>query len=183
MRLAVVVSALRRSASPAPAAADCGPDKLGTSRIVEVGTEGGLAVGFKTYPKADSARRSRGDPDLRRRARSGDDAASARGARRRMRARHLFRLSAAKSRRRPSLRGARPPRGTTSPITPTPIPQPTLRYMGDRQARADILRGMIAVEKVAYGAGFQRRRAEGPRAASSCTRRSSAFPASPTRRT
>ena len=33
------------------AAAECGPDKLGTSRIVEVGTEGGLAIGFKTYPK------------------------------------------------------------------------------------------------------------------------------------
>ena len=32
-------------------AADCGLDKLGTSRIVEVGTQGGLAIGFKTYPK------------------------------------------------------------------------------------------------------------------------------------
>ena len=32
-------------------AAECGPDKLGTSRIVEVGTQGGLAIGFKTYPK------------------------------------------------------------------------------------------------------------------------------------
>ena len=29
-------------------AADCGRDALGTSRIVEIGTEGGLAVGFKT---------------------------------------------------------------------------------------------------------------------------------------
>ena len=33
-------------------------------------------------------------------------------------------------------------------------PQPTLRYMGDQQARADILRGMIAVERAAYGVDF-----------------------------
>src|ERR1700739_566393 len=32
-------------------AAQCGPDKLGTSRIAEVGTQGGLLVGLKTYPK------------------------------------------------------------------------------------------------------------------------------------
>ena len=33
-------------------------------------------------------------------------------------------------------------------------PQPTLRYMGDAQARADILKGMLAVERAAYGARF-----------------------------
>ena len=33
-------------------------------------------------------------------------------------------------------------------------PQPTLRFMGDAAARADVLRGMIAVEKAAYGQTF-----------------------------
>ena len=32
-------------------AAECGPDKLGTSRVVSVGTQGGLKVGLKTYDK------------------------------------------------------------------------------------------------------------------------------------
>src|SRR6516225_2310163 len=33
------------------AAAECGPDRLGTSRVAQVGTEGGLDVGLKTYPQ------------------------------------------------------------------------------------------------------------------------------------
>ena len=33
-------------------------------------------------------------------------------------------------------------------------PQPTLRFMSDAAARADVLRGMIAVEKAAYGQDF-----------------------------
>ena len=37
-------------------AAKCGPDALGTSRVIEIGTQGGLEVGLKTYPH-DSARR------------------------------------------------------------------------------------------------------------------------------
>ena len=51
---------------------------------------------------------------------------------------------------------------------------------GDAAARADILKGMIAVEKAAYGrdvAGAE------PRRTSSSKRRCSAFPASPTRQT
>jgi peptidoglycan/xylan/chitin deacetylase (PgdA/CDA1 family) len=35
-------------------------------------------------------------------------------------------------------------------------PQPTLRYMSQSAARADILRGMIAVERAAYGADFSK---------------------------
>src|SRR5271165_7440735 len=45
---ALVASALGASAA---GAADCGPDKLGTSRVVEVGTQGGLEVGLKSYPR------------------------------------------------------------------------------------------------------------------------------------
>ncbi len=35
----------------AAVAAECGSDRLGTSRVLEVGTEGGLKVGLKTYDK------------------------------------------------------------------------------------------------------------------------------------
>jgi hypothetical protein len=35
----------------AAAADECGPDKLGTSRVISVGTHGGLEVGLKTYPR------------------------------------------------------------------------------------------------------------------------------------
>src|SRR5471032_2347247 len=37
------------AAAPVGAHADCGPDKLGTSRVQKVGVEGGLKVGWKTY--------------------------------------------------------------------------------------------------------------------------------------
>ena len=50
MRIAGALVALALGASAA-GAADCGPDKLGTSRVVEVGTEGGLEVGLKSYPR------------------------------------------------------------------------------------------------------------------------------------
>jgi peptidoglycan/xylan/chitin deacetylase (PgdA/CDA1 family) len=38
------------AAGPA-AAASCGPDRLGTARVLAVGTAGGLRVGLKTYPQ------------------------------------------------------------------------------------------------------------------------------------
>src|SRR5271166_1457226 len=50
MRIAGALIALIAGISAA-AAAECGPDKLGTSRVAAVGTEGGLEVGLKTYPQ------------------------------------------------------------------------------------------------------------------------------------
>ena len=50
MRIAGALIALSVGAS-AEAEGACGPDKLGTSRVVEVGTQGGLEVGLKTYPR------------------------------------------------------------------------------------------------------------------------------------
>src|SRR3954471_17056611 len=47
MRLWLILAAVL-AASPA-ALAECGPDKLGVSRILKVGTQGGLEVGWKTY--------------------------------------------------------------------------------------------------------------------------------------
>ncbi|SDR62827.1 Peptidoglycan/xylan/chitin deacetylase, PgdA/CDA1 family [Rhizobiales bacterium GAS113] len=39
-------------AVPASAAPDCGPEALGISRVLQVGTQGGLEVGLKTYPRS-----------------------------------------------------------------------------------------------------------------------------------
>src|SRR5271170_7937052 len=50
MRIRLAFGLLLLLSGPA-AAAECGPDKLGTSRVVEVGTQGGLEVGLKTYPQ------------------------------------------------------------------------------------------------------------------------------------
>ena len=50
MRIAGALMALMLAAGAA-AAAECGPDRLGTERVVAVGTEGGLEVGLKTYPR------------------------------------------------------------------------------------------------------------------------------------
>ena len=41
----------RLPGSAAAGAETCEPGKLGTSRVVEVGTHGGLEVGLKTYPQ------------------------------------------------------------------------------------------------------------------------------------
>ncbi len=46
--IVVALAALLAGANAA-GAGTCEPDKLGTSRIVEVGTQGGLQVGLKTY--------------------------------------------------------------------------------------------------------------------------------------
>ena len=50
MRMAIALAVLILGLSAADAD-NCGPDKLGTSRVVEVGTQGGLEVGLKTYPR------------------------------------------------------------------------------------------------------------------------------------
>jgi hypothetical protein len=50
MRIAVGLAALLAGFSAARAA-NCGPGSLGTSRVIEVGTEGGLEVGLETYPQ------------------------------------------------------------------------------------------------------------------------------------
>ena len=133
-------------------AADCGPDKLGTSRIAEVGTQGGLQVGLKTYPQAIPL----ADHEVILTFDDGPDAATTpqvlKALADRMRARDLLRD-------RPQCRGAARTcaargrrRAITSPITPTPIRSRPCATWAIATARADILKGMIAVEKIVYGA-------------------------------
>jgi peptidoglycan/xylan/chitin deacetylase (PgdA/CDA1 family) len=137
----------------AAAAGECGPDKLGTSRVVTVGTHGGLEVGLKTYPQtiplADHEVIITFDdgPDART-TQQILDALAAQCVRA-----TFFDIgrnveSLPQIARREALEGHTVAHHTWS------HPQPTLRFMSADAARADILRGMIAVEKAAYGQDF-----------------------------
>jgi peptidoglycan/xylan/chitin deacetylase (PgdA/CDA1 family) len=140
-------------AARAAGAAECGPDKLGTSRVVAVGTQGGLAVGFKTYPHDipladheviltfDDGPEAATTPQVL-------DALAAQCVR------ATFFVIGAKVEATPEIARREAAEGHTLAHHTYTHPQPTLRYMGAAQARADILRGMIAVERVVYGADF-----------------------------
>jgi peptidoglycan/xylan/chitin deacetylase (PgdA/CDA1 family) len=152
MRIAGALIALLAGASVA-AAAECGPDKLGTSRIAEVGTQGGLDVGLKTYPQTVPL----ADHEVIITFDDGPDATTTPEVLKALAdqcvratffviGRNVDGLPALV--RREVLEGHNVAHHTWS------HPQPTLRYMPDAVARADILRGMIAVEKAAYGETF-----------------------------
>jgi peptidoglycan-N-acetylglucosamine deacetylase len=135
------------------AAAECGPDKLGTSRIVEVGTEGGLAIGFKTYPKEIPL----ADHEVILTFDDGPEAATTPKVLDALAAecvRVTFFDIGRKVEATPELARREAVDGHNVAHHTYTHPQPTLRYMGDREARADILRGMIAVERAAYGTDF-----------------------------
>src|SRR5580693_5628922 len=147
---ALIASALGASAA---GAADCGPDKLGTSRVVEVGTQGGLEVGLKTYPRTipladheviltfDDGPAARTTPQILSalakecvRATFFDIGRNADG---------LPEIA-----RREVLEGHTVAHHTYS------HPQQTLRFISDAAAHEEVLKGMIAVEKAAYGQDF-----------------------------
>jgi peptidoglycan/xylan/chitin deacetylase (PgdA/CDA1 family) len=152
MRLAAVVMLLAAGFSGA-SAAECGPDKLGTSRVVEVGTQGGLSVGWKTYPKTIPL----ADHEV---ILTFDDGPDAETTPQILRAladqcvRATFFDIGAKVDALPLLARREVEEGHTVAHHTYTHPQPTLRYMSDAAARADILKGMIAVEKAAYGQDF-----------------------------
>ncbi len=152
MRFAVAFLALLAAASVGEAQT-CGPGKLGTSRVVEVGTQGGLEVGLKTYPQTipladheviltfDDGPAAKTTPEILNalaaecvRATFFDIGRDAEG---------LPEIA-----RREVLDGHTVAHHTWS------HPQPTLRHMSEAAAREDLLRGMIAVEKAAYGQAF-----------------------------
>ncbi|HUZ67221.1 MAG TPA: polysaccharide deacetylase family protein, partial [Beijerinckiaceae bacterium] len=49
--LGVPGAAFAESPGPAQAPPCLNPNALGTSRVLKVGTQGGLAIGLKTYPR------------------------------------------------------------------------------------------------------------------------------------
>jgi len=143
--------ALGLSASAA-AAAECGPDRLGTARVVAVGTQGGLEVGLKTYPRTIPLT----DHEVILTFDDGPDAANTPkvlDALKEECVRATFFDIGRNAEGLPQLARREVLDGHTVAFHTWSHPQPTLRYLsgGDAAARADILRGMIAVEKAAYG--------------------------------
>jgi hypothetical protein len=118
---ALVISALGFAGARA---AECGPDALGTSRVAQVGTQGGLMVGLKTYDKTIPL------------------------------ADHEVFVIGRKAEQTPELVWREVQEGHTVAHHTFTHPQPTLGYMTPAQARADILKGMAADEHAGYGVNF-----------------------------
>ncbi len=137
----------------AASAAECGPDKLGTSRVAQVGTEGGLQVGLKTYAKTIPL----GDHEV---ILTFDDGPNAEYTPPVLEAlanecvHATFFLIGRNSEALPGLVRREIAEGHTIAHHTFTHPQPTLRFMGDAQARSDILKGMVADERAAYGTHF-----------------------------
>jgi len=137
----------------AAGAQGCGPDKLGTSRVVEVGTEGGLEVGIKSYPRTipladheviltfDDGPAAETTPEIL--SALADECVRA-----------TFFEIGRNAEGLPQIARREVMEGHTVAHHTWSHPQPTLRFMSDAAARADVLRGMIAVEKAAYGQDF-----------------------------
>lgn len=152
MRIVVALAAIVLGASAA-GARECGPDKLGTSRIVEVGAEGGLEVGLKTYPRTipladheviltfDDGPAAKTTPEIL--SALADQCVRA-----------TFFEIGRNAESLPDIARREVMEGHTVAFHTWSHPQPTLRFMSDAAARADVLKGMIAVEKAAYGQDF-----------------------------
>ena len=161
MRIAAALMALLRRRSWRAAAATCGPDKLGTSRVVEVGTQGGLEVGFKTYPQTIPL----ADHEV---ILTFDDGPAAKTTPEILNAlaeqcvRATFFEIGRNAEELPAIARREVLDGHTVAHHTCSHPQPTLRYMSDAAARADIAQGHDRGREGGLRAGLQRRRAEGP---------------------
>jgi len=133
--------------------AECGPDALGTSRVEKVGTEGGLKVGWKTYPDTlpladheviltfDDGPDPKTTPLVL-------DALKAQCVR------ATFFAIGRKVDAAPKLARREVEEGHNVAFHTYTHPQPTMRNMAPAAARADILKGVVAVERAAYGQTF-----------------------------
>ncbi len=147
------VGALAALALVPARAAECGSDKLGVSRVQKVGVEGGLEVGWKTYrdtiPLADHEVILTFD--------DGPDPTTTPlvlDALREQCVRATFFDIGRDVDEHPKLTRREVDEGHNVAFHTDTHPQPTLRYMSAAAARADILKGMIAVERAAYGQDF-----------------------------
>jgi peptidoglycan/xylan/chitin deacetylase (PgdA/CDA1 family) len=136
-----------------PAAAACGPDKLGTARIIEAGAEGGLLVGLKTYPRTLAL----ADHEVILTFDDGPDPVTTPKVLQALAdqcVRATFFTIGQKIEDAPELARREVAEGHNVAHHTFTHPQPTLRNMSAGAARADILRAMIAVERLAYGVDF-----------------------------
>ncbi len=144
MAAAIIMAALD------PAAA-CSPDALGTARVMPVGTEGGLAVGLKSYPRTLPLQ----DHEVVLTFDDGpapDTTAKILDALAKECVRATFFVIGEKVEQSSDLARREVAEGHTVASHTYSHPQPTMRAMSAAAARADVLRGMAAVERLAYGA-------------------------------
>lgn len=147
----VTLSLLAGPALADPAA--CGPDKLGTSRVQPVGTEGGLQIGLKIYPREVPL----SDHEVILTFDDGPDATTT----------PLILKALAdqcvhatffdigyKVEALPALAREEVEEGHNVAHHTFSHPQPTMLKMTPAEARADVLKGMVTIEKTAYGATF-----------------------------
>jgi len=135
------------------AAVACPPGALGVSRIAEVGTQGGLEVGLKSFPQTvpladheviltfDDGPDAQYTPEVLKAL--ADECVKA-----------TFFVIGSKVAEWPGLARAELAAGHTIAHHTFSHPQPTLRNMAPQVARADILKGMATVEHVLYGVAF-----------------------------
>lgn len=152
MRLALATATLALSVGVS-LAAQCGPDKLGTERVATVGTEGGLFVGLKTYPRSIPL----ADHEV---ILTFDDGPTAEFTPKVLDAlkdqcvRATFFEIGRNAAALPALARREVADGHTVAFHTWSHPQPTMRFIPEAAAKADILKGMIAVEEAAYGQTF-----------------------------
>jgi len=137
---------------PAIAAA-CPPDALGVARVMQVGTVGGLEIGLKSYPHTlpladheviltfDDGPNATYTPMVLKAL--ADECVKA-----------TFFLIGRNVEALPELARRELNEGHTVAHHTFTHPQPTLRFMSADVARADILKGMAAVEHALYGTEF-----------------------------
>jgi peptidoglycan/xylan/chitin deacetylase (PgdA/CDA1 family) len=135
----------------ADAADPCGADALGTSRVMPVGTLGGLQVGLKSYPRTLPLQ----DHEV---ILTFDDGpapgttAQILDALAKECVRATFFTIGRLVEQNPDLVRREAKEGHTVAHHTYSHPQPTMRGMKPAEARADIMRGMAAVERQVYGA-------------------------------
>jgi peptidoglycan-N-acetylglucosamine deacetylase len=146
----LVVAITLAAAHCAAQAAQCGPDKLGTSRILVVGAQGGVDVGLKTYPRTLAL----ADHEV---ILTFDDGPASGATRKILDAlaeqcvRATFFLIGRNARALPYLVQQEQREGHTIAHHSFSHPEATLRGLSDSAARADILRGMAADQSAASG--------------------------------
>ena len=150
MNVWLIAAALTLSTAQA---AECGPDALGTSRVEKVGVAGGLKVGWKTYPDTlpladheviltfDDGPDPKTTPLVL-------DALKAQCVR------ATFFAIGAKVDAAPQLARREVAEGHNVALHTYTHPQPTLRFLPAATARADVLKGALAIERAAYGQIF-----------------------------
>jgi peptidoglycan/xylan/chitin deacetylase (PgdA/CDA1 family) len=149
MRPALALAALLGLSLPA-AAADCPPDALGPSRVQKLGTQGGVEVGLKTYPATVPL----ADHEVILTFDDGPDPKTTPAILDALKAQCVeatFFAIGKQADAYPDVLKREAAEGHNVAYHTYTHPQPTMRDLPAAFSRADILKGVIAVERAAYG--------------------------------